>query len=236
MRRVMAAALLLSLPGLPAQAQAPSTPTYHASGWDVVSVVGGGALYFGPTLLNLPDTAGACAPCDPATLPGIDRWAVHPVSNAGEVGSDVALAVVGVATAYAGLHGMSGDQMRGNLAVFANTAVWTATSAEWLKALFRRERPVLYTADAATAAADRDNYKSMPSSHTALAFAAATSYFVIAQRQKLPHRERNALLLYGGAVLVGTLRVVAGKHFPTDVLAGAALGTGIGWLVPTVHH
>jgi len=29
--------------------------------------------------------------------------------------------------------------------------------------------------------------------------------------------------------------VFAGKHFPTDVLAGAVLGSGIGWLVPTIH-
>ncbi len=46
---------------------------------------------------------------------------------------------------------------------------------------------------------------------------------------------RNAALLYAGAVGVASLRVVAGKHFPTDVIAGAALGSGIGWLVPTIH-
>lgn len=238
MRRALTALLLLSLTGVPAQAraQAPSAGAYHASGWDVASVVGGSALYFVPALLDLPDTAGACAPCDPATLPGIDRGAVRSVSSGADLASGIVLLAVGAGTAYAGLHGMSGDELRGNFAVLANTAVWTATSVEWLKVLVRRERPVMYTADAPAALADKDNLQSFPSGHTALAFAAATSYLVIAERQKLPHRERNAFLLYGGAALVGTLRVVAGKHFPTDVLAGAALGSGMGWLVPTIHH
>jgi membrane-associated phospholipid phosphatase len=43
------------------------------------------------------------------------------------------------------------------------------------------------------------------------------------------------LLLYAGAVAVGALRVAAAQHFPTDVVSGAALGAGIGWLVPTIH-
>jgi membrane-associated phospholipid phosphatase len=75
----------------------------------------------------------------------------------------------------------------------------------------------------------------MPSAHTALAFAAATSYLVLSGREHLAHRMRNALLLYSGAVGVSALRLAAGKHFPTDLIVGAALGSGIGWLVPTIH-
>ena len=44
-----------------------------------------------------------------------------------------------------------------------------------------------------------------------------------------------SILLYAGAVGVAALRVAAGKHFPTDVVAGAALGSAVGWLVPTIH-
>jgi len=101
--------------------------------------------------------------------------------------------------------------------------------------VIRRKRPVLYTSGAAAAVADRENQESLPSGHASLAFAAATSYLVLARRQHLPHRTRNAILLYAGAVGVSALRVAAGKHFPTDVAAGAALGSGIGWLVATIH-
>jgi membrane-associated phospholipid phosphatase len=29
--------------------------------------------------------------------------------------------------------------------------------------------------------------------------------------------------------------MAGGKHFPTDVIGGALLGSGIGWLVAAVH-
>jgi len=94
---------------------------------------------------------------------------------------------------------------------------------------------VLYTADAAAAASRPENRQSFPSGHASLAFAAATTYLVIARREQLPHRARNAILLYAGAVGVAVLRVTGGKHFPTDVAGGAVLGSSIGWLTATVH-
>jgi len=85
-------------------------------------------------------------------------------------------------------------------------------------------------------AGDPDNQRSFPSSHTTVAFAAATAYVVVSGREHLRHRTRTALLLYGGALATGVLRVEAGQHFPTDVVAGAALGSGLGWLAARVHR
>ena len=42
----------------------------------------------------------------------------------------------------------------------------------------------------------------------------------------------------GGVAITGAVgigRVAAGRHFPTDVIAGATVGTGIGVLVPHLH-
>lgn len=36
-------------------------------------------------------------------------------------------------------------------------------------------------------------------------------------------------------VTTGFLRVKAGKHFPTDVITGVAVGAAVGWLVPELH-
>jgi membrane-associated phospholipid phosphatase len=38
------------------------------------------------------------------------------------------------------------------------------------------------------------------------------------------------------AALIGILRVASGMHYPSDVLAGAAAGSFIGWIVPTLHR
>lgn len=35
---------------------------------------------------------------------------------------------------------------------------------------------------------------------------------------------------------VAILRVAAGKHYPSDVVMGAAMGSFIGWLVPMLHR
>ena len=228
-------ALVVWLPTGSASAQTVPVASYRVNWWDAASISAAVALHLTPSALGLQEGPPSCVPCDPATLSGIDRWAVHPVSKSADVGSDVALLAVLGGTALAGLGSQPAEQWRGNLVVFANTAAWTQAISEWLKVGVRRERPVMYTDEAAAAASVRSSQMSMPSGHAALAFAAATSYFVISGRQHLPHRTRNAILFYAGAVSVASLRVFAGKHFPTDVLAGAVLGSGIGWLVPTIH-
>src|SRR6266566_3850072 len=165
MRRVVAAVVVMSLPARATPAQAPpparSGPTWADAGW----VAAAGVLYVLPGALGLPQGAPSCAPCDPATLPGFDRWAVRPVVHAAAVASSAALLGVAGWTALAGLQGLPADRWRDNVARFAEATSWTAASTEWLKVLVRRKRPVLYTSDAVAAAADRDNQKSLPSGH-----------------------------------------------------------------------
>jgi membrane-associated phospholipid phosphatase len=74
-------------------------------------------------------------------------------------------------------------------------------------------------------------YASFPSGHATTAFAAAVVLAFLYPRQT------RAFL--GLAVLVGLSRVVLGAHFPSDVLAGATLGTGFALaaarLVPVIR-
>ncbi len=88
---------------------------------------------------------------------------------------------------------------------------------EGLKALVGRHRPE-----------GSSDTASFPSGHTAMAFCAAT----LIERNCGP---RLGLLAYGVATVTGLSRIEAGKHFPTDVLAGAALGTLIAGLVDALH-
>lgn len=82
-----------------------------------------------------------------------------------------------------------------------------------LKQLVRRKRPL-------------DNIlgnPSMPSGHTSIAFSAATILGYRYPRWRIP--------LYIGAGLVGFSRVYLGRHYVSDVLVGAAIGTTMGVLV-----
>jgi len=234
MRRLAAALVLLAVTVPPALGQAP----YRVSWGDAVSVVAAGVAVLIPEATKLPKAAPSCgsiAPCDPASLPGIDRLALHTFSGSAGTASTALLAgLIGFA-GVASFEGATPAQRRGHVAVFANSLAWTFAATEWMKVIVRRKRPVLYTADGAAAAGDPNSQRSFPSGHASVAFAAATTYLVMARREGLPHRGRNAVLLYVGALGVSALRVSAGKHFPTDVLGGAALGAGIGWLVAKVH-
>src|SRR2546427_12154962 len=214
----------------PTAGQAP----YRVTWWDAGSVGAAGALALIPLALNLPHGPPPC-PCDPASVPGIDRSALHNASASAATASSVALGGVVGAAAFVSLHGLDPAQRRGNGVVLLNSLAWTQATTAWVKVLVHRSRPVLYTADAAAAAARPENRQSFPSGHAWVAFAAATTYLVIARREQLPHRARNAILLYAGAVGVAALRVTGGKHFPTDVAGGPVLGSGIGGLTATVH-
>ena len=215
-------------------AQAP----YRVTWWDGASIAAAGGLGLIPHAAGLPRGAPPCgspAPCDPASLSGFERVALHTFSGSAGTASTVALVGVLGFSGIASLEGATPAQARGDVAVLSNALGWTFAATEWVKVLAHRTRPVLYTAAAPAAASDPDNRRSFPSGHASLAFAAATSYVVMAGRERLPHRTRNAVLVYGAALGVAVLRVSAGKHFPTDVIGGAVLGSGIGWLASTVH-
>jgi undecaprenyl-diphosphatase len=63
-------------------------------------------------------------------------------------------------------------------------------------------------------------YDSFPSGHTTAAFAFAA---VLARE-----RPRHAVAAFVFAALVGLSRIYIGVHYPSDVLAGAILGTAVG--------
>jgi membrane-associated phospholipid phosphatase len=69
---------------------------------------------------------------------------------------------------------------------------------------------------------------SFPSGHTSAAFCAAT----LIERNSGP---AAGALAYLAATATGFSRVEAGKHFPSDVLAGAAIGTLIAGSIDALH-
>jgi undecaprenyl-diphosphatase len=87
-----------------------------------------------------------------------------------------------------------------------------------LKRLFVRERPFITHQSIDLAAAPLDRY-SFPSGHTLHA--------VSFTWQACAHFPELAWVLIPFAALVAGSRVVLGLHYPTDVLAGAAVGAAL---------
>lgn len=69
---------------------------------------------------------------------------------------------------------------------------------------------------------------SFPSGHTAVAFAAASSVTSEMKRIWPGHTWLVAPVMYGGASLVGVSRMYHNKHWASDVVLGAGIGTFVG--------
>jgi len=110
-----------------------------------------------------------------------------------------------------------------------------------LKGTTNRTRPFAYNDAATVPEGDKllaSTRRSFPSGHTANAFAAAA--FIGTTYSKLHPDSRARTWVWVGSLTaagaVGYLRYSAGRHFPTDVIAGAVLGTAVGYLVPKIHE
>jgi membrane-associated phospholipid phosphatase len=218
---VVAAALGPAASTLPAQ-ETPSDRTVTSG--QIVSVLGAGAAFGVSVVMDANTGPPACAPCDPLNVPAFDRWVIRPTVASYSAASDVL--VLGLAAGTLGHTAGSEAGLRGVL-VGLETVAWSIGVTELSKAIVGRKRPVLYTDDAPEAAGDVTNQRAMPSGHTATAFALATAYWLNNPDVQLSTK----ILAVAGAVGVGVLRVAAAKHFPSDVLVGAAVGAASGFVL-----
>ena len=111
-----------------------------------------------------------------------------------------------------------------------------------LKYLIARKRPGI-----ARSCSNNDPFKcpetenlSFPSGHTTVAFTAAFSTCVnhkhLAFYGDGTANQLPCYLSLGAATATGLLRVVGARHYGTDVLAGAVIGFGAGYLLPKLIH
>lgn len=78
---------------------------------------------------------------------------------------------------------------------------------------------------------DGASYSSFPSGHTTVAFAAATVFAM-----EYIDKPIVPIIAYSAATLIGFSRLTENKHWPTDVLIGAALGFLSGRQVVNNYH
>ncbi|GAA4397592.1 hypothetical protein GCM10023187_07230 [Nibrella viscosa] len=103
----------------------------------------------------------------------------------------------------------------------------------------RRNRPFLYNPDVPLAEKEiKDARRSFFSGHTANAFASAVFASEVF-RHYFPDSRLKPVVWTGTLTLATAtayLRYAAGRHYPTDLLAGAAFGSLIGWGIPKLHQ
>lgn len=153
--------------------------------------------------------------------------------------SDATLALTLAAPIFAvgvrGLEPSTGHRAMIYTEALAATAFLTQTS----KYVVQRPRPFVYSEDPRLRrkAEEADSRLSFFSGHSSMAFAAAVSgsYLFAAQSDD----EAARAVFWGVELALATttagLRVRAGKHFPSDVFLGAAVGTGLGVAIPRLH-
>lgn len=106
------------------------------------------------------------------------------------------------------------------------------------KGLFKRERPYVYNdAVSLRKRKSRDAELSFWSNHTAHAFTTAVATGYLFQNRYPESSFKKPVWAFGltCATATGILRVKSGNHFPSDVIAGAAVGSLTGWLIPRLH-
>ena len=103
-----------------------------------------------------------------------------------------------------------------------------------------RKRPYLYNTDLTPEerlGAEDDPKSSFFSGHAAAAFTAAA--FLSKVFTDVHGTSVWSTLVWGSSLSLAAYasfaRVKAGVHFPTDVIAGAAVGFAVGYLVPVLH-
>ncbi len=99
-----------------------------------------------------------------------------------------------------------------------------------------RQRPFVHFAPPGTLVPSEEDNVSFFSGHTSLTFSLAVSAGTIADDR---HYALAPVIWATGLALAGTtgyLRIAADKHYTTDVLTGAAVGTIVGYAWPRLVH
>lgn len=172
------------------------------------------------------------------SIPAFDRAATRNSSESARSASDLTL---NASTALPLLL-MIGEAPRGDagkLAIlFGETMAINYGLTNIIKSTALRPRPYVFDENLDPTTVIRANDRAaFLSGHTSVS-AAGGFFFARAFSDYYPDSKWKPAVWALGAglpALTGYLRFRAGQHYPTDIIAGYALGATVGYLVPTLH-
>ena len=143
------------------------------------------------------------------------------------------------ALAATGPHATDGAGLRAAVVVLESSAV-SAALVQGVKFFAARKRPFVRYGDGETSGTydvnSNDSHISFPSGHTAFATSLGVSLAMTASLEESP----AAPWLWGAAaamsVTTASLRMIAEKHYFSDVAVGAAIGAACGVAFPLLHR
>jgi len=204
---------------------------YPLSPWVDGTVTGAASLAIAvPYALSSKLIKPRC-PCDPAEGNAFDRGTIGNHSDFADALSTatVAAAIAGPVLYEALDRGLS-TALAEDMVVLAEALAVNGALVTLAKSTFQRPIPRVYAEPPGTAANSRSFY----SGHTSTVFAA-----LAVEAQSASARHGGAPWLWAAVIAIGGSvaleRVLAGYHFPTDVIAGALIGTATGLAVTWLH-
>jgi membrane-associated phospholipid phosphatase len=180
-------------------------------------------------------------PPDVSSINSLDRGSVYNWSPAISTASDAVLLTVTVLPALFLSEHHTGRDIKTLLIMYAEVFTFNYGLTEIAKSSVNRARPYVYNPEVPMGTRTGSfSRKSFFSGHTSQT-AAASFYFAKVITDYHPTLKKGLKIgLWAFAVTIpalnGTFRVLAGKHFPTDVMTGYVAGAATGWLIPQLHR
>lgn len=175
---------------------------------------------------------------DPSTINSFDRRATRYLSSSAGKTSDYLKLVSYPLPFLFAFHNNSKKDLKKILILYGETLFLTAGVTGITKRLALRTRPYIYNENALLETKlENDAKYSFFSGHTSV----TTANFVFAAKvfsDYFPKSKWKPIIWTGailGSVSTGYFRVRAGRHFPTDVIAGVLVGGAFGYFVPHLH-
>ncbi|WP_461088433.1 phosphatase PAP2 family protein [Spirosoma gilvum] len=209
-----------------------------------VGLLGAGAVTLGASVALTkaidPLTPAEIASLNRGDISSFDRNATFHWSTSADKLSDVAL--VGTIGA-AGVIGLGLQPIRQDVktvgVMFIETLLLANGVGRTVKSVTQRTRPYVYNPLVSLdEKLDRTSRQSFFSGHATNAFATAVFTSEVF-RHYFPHSKWKPVVWVGTLGLASAtalFRYEAGLHYPTDLLAGAAFGSLVGWGIPKLHQ
>jgi len=168
-----------------------------------------------------------------------DRSATYNWSPTAGNASDIIIAATILSPALLAFSDEVRNDFTPVLVMYFQTLILSEVLPLTLKGITQRTRPFVYNENAPLEEKQTEDAKrSFFSGHTSAAFAMAV--FLSTVYSDYHPNSKWKPFVWGVSLLaastVGYLRYAAGKHFTTDIITGALVGSAVGYFIPFLHR